>query len=193
VRKGCDLESHRQVEGKILEEIPVDFQWDRAEFLRVTRNAIGARMYRSMLLSSIGFIACGLGTLFVGFSGFSAFFFVLGLLYFGMALWFRIDVPIRAWNKRLELHSPIHLAFNDDGVITQTVDSESKIPWRNYPYSKEWSDYYLIQRSRRSGARVVPKRGFHSKDDEAHFRELLESKTMFVPQGGSWLSNTEPS
>ena len=141
-------------------------------------------MFRSMLLSSIGFIGCGLGTLFVGFSGFSAFFFVLGVLYFGIALWFRIDVPIRAWNKRLELHSPIHLAFNDDGVITQTVDSESKIPWRNYPYSKEWSDYYLIQRSRRSGARVVPKRGFHSKDDELNFRELLESKTMFVPQGG---------
>lgn len=162
-----------------MEEIVADFQWDRAEYLRVSRKAILARLLRSMFLCSVGVIGVGFGTAIAGHAGLAEFLIGLGVIYVGMGFWMRLSLPGSTWKKKLELHSPIHLVFNDDGVISKTVDTDSKIPWRTYPYSKEWSDYYLLKYSQRTVSRVVPKRAFHSPQDESRFRQLLASKTRF--------------
>jgi YcxB-like protein len=162
-----------------MEEITADFQWDRAEYLRVARKAVLARLLRSMFLCSVGIIGVGVGAAIAGHAGLAEFLLGLGVIYVGMGFWMRLSIPTGTWRKKLELQSPIHLVFSDDGVTSKTIDTDSKMPWRTYPYSKEWSDYYLLKYSRRTVSRVVPKRAFHSPQDESSFRKLLASKTNF--------------
>jgi hypothetical protein len=161
-----------------VDEIRVEFQWEREEYYRVIRRGSLARVVRSLLISSLTLIFGGSVLLFLGSTGFGFFFLGLAAFYIFLLFWIRIFSPKRAWEKTIGIREPISIVFDRDGITTKASESESKLSWNFYPISREWSDFYFLQRSRRGIPRTVPKRGFASAHDESRFRALLESRTQ---------------
>jgi YcxB-like protein len=160
-----------------MEEITIEFQWDRAEYLRAIRKANFFRPFRSLLTSAFLVLVGGSMLVAIG-NSYGTYLLGLGALYVALAFWLRHSGPSRIWKKGIGIQEPIRMTFDEDGISTKLSDSESRVTWRHFPYSTEWSDYYFLRRSRRSAAKIVPKHGIKSPRDEAVFRSLLDSHTQ---------------
>jgi hypothetical protein len=160
-----------------MDEITIEFQWDRAEYLRATRKANLFRPFRSLLTSAFLVLVGGSMLVAIG-NSYGTYLLGLGVLYIALAFWLRQSGPSRIWEKGIGTQEPILIIVNEDGISTKSSESESTVSWRHFPYSTEWSDYYFLRRSRRSAAKIVPKRGIKSPGDERIFRSLLVSHTQ---------------
>ncbi|MGC2169626.1 MAG: YcxB family protein [Acidimicrobiales bacterium] len=130
-----------------------------------------------MLTSALGMLILGFGVIGLGRVGTGEVFVGIGVLYAGLALWMWESVPRRSWKSAVGIQEPVRVVFNEAGISATSAESQSSVSWRHYPYSKERSDFYLLQRSRRSVGRIVPKKGFASSADEKKFRSMLEAHT----------------
>jgi hypothetical protein len=161
-----------------VEEVTIEFQWTRSEYLHVVGKGVVARQVRGTFLASFACAIGGVGVVYSGHLGNGFFFIGLGIAYFGLGLWLRYAIPRRGWNKGLDVRDPIRITFSDDGIATKASTSEGKVSWLSYPYSREWSDYYFLQRRRRAApGKIIPKRAFKSPRDESSLRAMLKSHT----------------
>jgi hypothetical protein len=158
-------------------EITVEFQWTRAEYLAVVRRGPLARSFRIFVLSACACLIGGVLAFYSGHGGTGTFFIILGVVYLGMAFWFIYSIPRRAWNKGVDIREPMRITVSDEGVATKASTSEARVSWLSYPYSREWSDYYFLQRTRRTAPKILPKRAFKSPRDESELRSILRSHT----------------
>jgi hypothetical protein len=122
-------------------------------------------------------IVAGITLFYVWSIGFAWFIVGLGILYLMLSYWFLVGVPSKTWRSGIDIQDPISVMIDEDGVTTKASSSESKLSWKFFLYSREWSDYYFLMQSRRGLPKAIPKRGFKTKTDEARFRALLESRT----------------
>jgi hypothetical protein len=160
-----------------VEGISVEFRWERSEYLRATRKVNFSRPFRTFLVSAFSMLLSGSVLLALGSDSVAVFFLGLGVVYVVLAVWMRESVPKRAWRTAIGVQDPIRLTINEEGITATSSESESKVSWRHYPYSKEWPDYYVLRRTRRSVARIIPKRGIKSPRDEKVLRAILTSHT----------------
>lgn len=161
-----------------MNEITIEFQWARAEYLRVVRRGVLSRSFRIFMLSAFACLIGGILTVLPGHDAFGSVFIGLGLVYIFMALWFSYSLPQRGWNKGLDVRELIRITVSDEGVATKASTSEAKVSWLSYPYSREWTDYYFLQRTRRAAPKILPKRALKSPHDESELRTILKSHTQ---------------
>jgi hypothetical protein len=168
-----------------MDEIHIDFQWKRDEYLRVSRKGPLGRAGRRLKFNAAVMIVAGISLFYVWNIGVAWFIVGLGALYLLLSYWFLVGVPNKAWKSGIDVREPMSMLINEDGVTTKGRSSESKLSWDFFPYSREWPDYYFLLRNRRGVPIAIPKRGFKSQKDEAQLRALLESRTqaMLTPNG----------
>jgi hypothetical protein len=159
-------------------EISVEFQWTRAEYLRVVRRGVLSRLFRAFALSASSCLIGGALIVYSGHVGPGTFFMGLGIVYLVTAVWFIYSVPHRTWNKGVDIQHPIRLTVSDEGVATKGSTSEARVSWLSYPYSREWRDYYFLQRTRRAAPKILPKRALKSPRDETELRIILKTHTQ---------------
>jgi hypothetical protein len=161
-----------------VEEVTIEFQWARSEYLHVIGKGVMARTFRGMYLAVFACVIGGVGVVYSGHIDNGCFFIGLGIAYFGFGLWLRYSLPRRSWNNGLDVREPIRIRVGDDGVVTKASTSEGKVSWLSYPYSREWSDYYFLQRTKRSTpGKIIPKRAIKSPRDESSLRTMLKTHT----------------
>jgi hypothetical protein len=159
-------------------EISVEFQWTRAEYLRVVRRGVLSRTFRVFALSASSCLIGGALIVYSGHGGPGTFFIVLGIVYLVMAVWFIYSVPQRTWSKGVDIREPMRITVSDEGVATKASTSEARVSWLSYPYSQEWRGYYFLQRTRRAAPKILPKRALKSPGDETELRTILKTHTQ---------------
>ena len=157
-----------------MDEIHVEFQWERSEWTSAYRRLVLTRLFGATLLSSVILLVTGVIMEVLGNGGFILIFIGVGFfLYNGALAWFIVK---RIWSRTESLRLPIKMSFSEEGVTAASSAIQSKINWSVYPKSKEWKSYFTLQRGRIPFV-IIPKRAFSSIGDENSFRDLIQSKT----------------
>jgi hypothetical protein len=168
-----------------MDEIHIDFQWQRDEFMRVSRKGPIGRAGKRFVIEAVVMIVAGITLITNWSSGFGWFIIGLGLFYSFFGFWLLVGGPKKSWKSGVDIQDPISYLIDDNGVTTKGSSSETRLSWKFFRYSREWSDYYVLLQGRRGVPKVIPKRGLKSEKDEARLRALLESRTkaQLIPNG----------
>lgn len=155
-----------------MEQSIVQFTWNEAEFLRLTRKYGASRM----LMRNIGLGAASAFGLAIALTALhvhqALFLYLVAVLYVVYGRWFWRSVPRRTWQKVPGIQGPQRIVFTDRGVTTSTEGTDRSEGWDLYCYVAEHDDCYVLSRTRRVVTAFFPKRAFASPRDEAVFREF---------------------
>jgi hypothetical protein len=161
-----------------MEQSIVQFTWNEAEFLRLTRKYGASRM----LMRNIGLGAASAFGLAIALTALhvhqALFLYLVAVLYVVYGRWFWRSVPRRTWQKVPGIQGPQRIVFTDRGVTTSTEGTDRSEGWDLYCYVAEHDDCYVLSRTRRVVTAFFPKRAFASPRDEAVFRELARSHSL---------------
>jgi hypothetical protein len=160
-----------------VDDVVVDFQWGRSEFLRLYRKRGLPRSFRRFYRAGLFTILCAILEQFLGADTAAWIFYILGASELTLGMCFIWYLPLSTWKKGKVVQGPRRLTFSNDRITVSTEVTDTSQSWELWPISEEWSDFYLLRRAKQSFPLTVPKRGFHSPEDQARFRQLLRTHT----------------
>lgn len=157
---------------------------DREELVWLVRRQT-LRSVRVWVYAAFGFVFGG-GLIFLGIvalkSSQDSVWAALLFLVAGIFLLFRFGL-LAVWGpwwgarRAMKRIVPETFEFSETGVRMHSRLLDVSSPWENYSQTAELGPFYVLTRSKPRGLVHVSRRGFHSLEDEARFRELVSRKT----------------
>ena len=84
----------------------------------------------------------------------------------------------RNFAQHQELREPTTYTFNDEGIVAAAQSSTWKIDWGLVKRVRETKSAYVVYRSPRLAAMLVPKRFFRSESEMTQWRQIVAARII---------------
>jgi len=161
--------------GLMMESIEIVFTLSRDEYMRAIRRHYKSHLHTTRDLA-IGIVATAVGLILV-WSGF-VFAWVMvatSVVLLAAVVYALFILPALIYRSEPKLKSEYRMRFSEEDIGFQTDDMDSIIKWSLYQSWISDGDFYVMYYGKRSLS-VIPRRAFHSKDEDARFADLLTRK-----------------
>ncbi|MGA2970882.1 MAG: YcxB family protein [Acidimicrobiales bacterium] len=149
-----------------MEDVIVESQWERKEFLHAQRRAVRFSYVDFVIF---GIILVGLVVL--------QYFFWLGVAFAVFLVAYYLVLPITRWNVGVGVEEPRRTIVNDEGISIESSSFCVKLVWSRFKKSTETSEFYFLISKKGNSTTIVRKRTFASDYDQARFRAFLLDHT----------------
>jgi YcxB-like protein len=162
------------MEQHVSEPVTLTFTHRENEYVSATR-LFYAHVYHTRFQIVISGLVLTLGfclillNLDLFFGGLTA---VTGLILLIFNLYPYLVTPRQFFRRNAKFRKEFHLQFSEDGLISRSEDSESKLAWSFYSRVWETPRFYFL-RYDNDYFTLIPKRVFISEVQESAFRDLL--------------------